>query len=66
MNIAVDFEQVARFECIFLPQINLEVELASNLAELDRQLISLADQGMSQISDCFCNLTKVNISDEDT
>lgn len=36
MNNAVDFDQVARFECIFLPQINLEVELASNLAELDR------------------------------
>jgi hypothetical protein len=36
LNLAVDIEQVIRFECIFLPAINLEVELAANLTELDR------------------------------
>ncbi len=65
LNLAVDFEKVVRFECIFLPQINLEVELASNLSELSRELTSVADQGMSQIGDCFCNLTKVHIAEDD-
>jgi len=41
LNLAVDLEQVIRFECIFLPLINLEVELASNLTELDRQITTV-------------------------
>ena len=39
----VDLDQVVRFECIFLEQINLDAERQNNLIEINRELVPLSE-----------------------
>lgn len=49
LNLTVDIENIMRFECIFMPKIELETQLKEYTAEITRELTLMADQGLQSV-----------------
>ena len=49
LNMTVDIENILRFECIFLPTIELDNQLKVYTEEVNRELVAVADQGLSSV-----------------
>jgi hypothetical protein len=47
LNQAVDVDNIVRYECIFMPSIDLKPHLAKFLAEVDKEVVSVQEMGLT-------------------
>jgi len=56
LNLAVDPEQVVRFECVVREEAALEPERVNFLTEIERELVPVSDKGLHELEHCFKKL----------